>query len=357
MTINEDILDRTISHMVWTERYKTSEAKKIIKLLNKADDDLVAQIAARMVKIEQRGYDLGVKTTERLESLLKLIRDQRQEIAESLYISSRDELFDFVVYEADFESRLITSAVADVGVDIAMVQPAASQLKAAVTKKPFQGRLLREWYRDLGANSAKRVSDALKIGIIEGQTTDQIVRRIKGTRSRQYRDGILEIDRRHAETITRTAINHVTARAKDDLYEENADIIDGVKFNATLDSRTTPICRSLDGKVYKLDAKRPVLPLHFGERSQYVPYLGPSKIKGLRASATGPVPDDLSYGDWLRKQSKATQEDVLGVKKAKLFREGNLSIDKFTARDGSELTLAELKQRDTALWNKVFKED
>jgi len=356
MTINDDILDRTVRHMVWTERYKTSEAKRIIKLLNKADDDLVAQIAARMVKIEQRGYDLGVASTERLEKLLKLIREQRAEIAESLYITSRDELFDFAIYEADFQKRLITSAVAEVGVDLNMIAPAASQLKAAVTKKPFQGRLLKEWYQGLGADSARRVSDALKIGIIEGQTTDQIVRRIRGTRARQYRDGILEIDRRHAQTIIRTAINHVASRAKDDLYAENADIIKGVKWNSVLDSRTSPVCQSRDGKIYSVDSG-PRPPAHMNCRSQVVPYLGPSNIKGLRASATGPVPDDLSYGDWLRKQPVSVQNEVLGVKKAQLFRKGNLPIDRFSDSSGKEYTLAELKRRDSETWNKVFNED
>lgn len=356
MTINEEILDSTIRHMVWTERYKTSQVKKIVALLNRADDDLVEQIAARMVKIEARGYDLGPATTERLESLLKSIREQRAEIAKTIYETSRDELFEFAAYEADFQSRIITGSVAQAGVTIEMVAPSASQLKSAVTKKPFQGRLLRDWYRDFGASSAKRVSDAVNIGIVEGQTTDQIVRRIKGTRARQYRDGILEIDRRHVEAITRTAINHVSSRAKDDLYAENSDIIKGVKWNSVIDSRTSPICRSRDNKIYPVNSG-PRPPAHFNCRSQVVPFLGASNIPGLRASATGQIPDDLSYGDWLRKQSVEIQNDVLGVKKAQLFRKGNLPIERFSDNTGREYTLSELKRRDSETWNKVFKEE
>lgn len=354
MTINDDILDRTISHMVWTERYKTSEARRIVALLNKADNDLVEQIAARMTRIEARGFDLGEATTKRLNDLLKAIREQRQEVAESLYAENRDELFKFAQYEPDFQARAIEAAVKDAGVDIAMVRPSASQLRAVVTSRPFQGRLLKDWYADLGEASAKRVSDALKIGITQGQTTDQIVRRIKGTRANKYKDGIMEIDRRHANTIVRTAISHVTNRATDDLYEANADIIKGVKFNAVLDSRTTPICRSLDGKIYKLGQKRPVLPLHFGERSRYIPYLGKSDIRGIRASQVGEVPDDLDYGEWLRGKGKELQPEALGEKRAKLFREGNYTMDKFVDPTGKAYTLEELKARDLATWNKVF---
>lgn len=341
--------------MVWLERYKTGEVRKIIALLNKADADLVAQIAARMTRIEQRGYDLGKVTTERLDALLKAIREQRADAAKALYEATRDDLLDFAQYEADFQAKVITGAVSNAGAEISVAAPAVSQLKAAATRQPFQGRLLREWYRDLGADQARKVSGAVRIGIVEGQTTDQIVRRIRGTRSRQYRDGILEIGRRDAQTVVRTAIAHVSARAQDELYAANTDIIQGVKWVSTLDSRTSAICRARDNKIYPQNSG-PRPPAHFNCRSRVVAVLGPSSIKGTRASAAGPVPDDMDYGAWLRKQPVAVQNEALGVKKAQLFRKGGLSIDRFADGSGKEYTLAELKARDSEIWNKVFDE-
>ncbi len=67
------------------------------------------------------------------------------------------------------------------------------------------------------------------------------------------------------------------------------------------------------------------------------------------------MPKDVSYGDWLRKQPKAVQQEVLGVKKAKLFNEGGLSIDKFQDSTGKTYTLDELRQRERDVWDKVFK--
>jgi hypothetical protein len=39
------------------------------------------------------------------------------------------------------------------------------------------------------------------------------------------------------------------------------------------------------------------------------------------------------------------QEDVLGVTKAKLFRDGKLPLDRFVDRNGNELTLKDLAKK------------
>jgi len=349
MSINEEIQDRGIRHMVWLERYKTSTANKILRLLNKADGDLIEKLASRLAKIEDRGFDLGKDTTERLKALQKAIREDRRAVYAVLYNETKEELFDFAVYESDFQAKIIEAPA-----EIDLVRPSVTQLEAAATSQPFRGRLLREWYSGLETSAAQKVSDAVRIGIVEGETTDQIVRRIKGTRARQYKDGLLEASRRDLQTVVRTATAHVADRAANDVWMVNADIIKGVKWVSTLDGRTSPVCRQRDGKIYEV-GKAPAIPAHFNCRSRTIAYLGEFKTKGTRASSGGPVPEDTSYGDWLRKQPKGVQEEVLGVKKAKLFREGGLPIDRFQDNLGKSYTLDELKKRDSEVWNRVFK--
>lgn len=353
-TANEEILDATIRHTVWLERLKSGEVKRIVALLNKADNDLVNQITARLAKIEKRGYDLGPATTERLKKLLAEIREQRKAAYAAAYDLSQDGMLDFAKYEADYQASLIETAGTSVGVDLAIVQPTVAQLKAVVSSQPFQGRILKDWFSDLSTTSAARVSDAVKIGITEGQTIDQIVRRIRGTKAKGFADGILAIDRRNAESVVRTAVAHVANRAKETMFEENTDIIEGVKWVAVIDGRTTPQCRANDGKIFPV-GKGPRPPLHFGCRSVTIAYLGPTKIKGTRASAIGPVPDDMTYGEWLKKQSASIQDDILGKSKGKLFRNG-LPIDRFVDASGKEYTLKDLKKRDAEIYKKTFKE-
>lgn len=69
---------------------------------------------------------------------------------------------------------------------------------------------------------------------------------------------------------------------------------------------------------------------------------------------TGRVPAKTTYDQFLRKQSVEYQQDVLGVKKAKLYREGDVPISKFTDKDGTPLTLEQLQERESTAWNKVF---
>ena len=60
----------------------------------------------------------------------------------------------------------------------------------------------------------------------------------------------------------------------------------------------------------------------------------------------GQVPAKTTYQEWLKTQSQAFQDDVLGKVRAKLFRQGNLTLDKFVNRAGDEIPLRDLARRE-----------
>jgi len=64
-----------------------------------------------------------------------------------------------------------------------------------------------------------------------------------------------------------------------------------------------------------------------------------------------------TYNGWLKAQSAATQDDVLGKTKGRLFRKGDLTVDKFVNRSGQELTLEQLKAKDAEAWSETFGDD
>lgn len=261
MTINEDILDRYVRHLHWLERYKTGETTRIVALLDKADKDLVQRIEDRLDRIG-RGDILSKAETERLKALLKEIRDAKAEASIAVYDEARQALEEFAAYEADFKAKAIEGAVVAAQGTVDLSRPSASQLRAVVTARPFQGRLLREWYENLGETQGRRITDAIRIGITQGQTNDEIVRRIRGTRALRFKDGILEMGRRDAAAVVRTAVAHVANKASEQLYAENEDIIEGVQWVSTLDSRTSSVCRARDGEIYPV-GKGPRPPAHW----------------------------------------------------------------------------------------------
>ena len=343
MLINEKLFDDSISHMVWSERFKTSVSNKVLAVLNSGDKELQVMLIEGLLALEG-------STTKKLA---KAITAKREALIDKAYAELLDELNEFAVYESQFQIKLIEASIA-LEASYKLSSPKRSELKKPVVEKAFRGRILSEWFEDLKATDSARIVDALRVGIADGQTNSQIVRNIIGTKKLKYNDGILNMSRRNANTVVRTAISHVADSSSQLVWENNTDIIKGLKWVSTLDTRTTEICRTRDGKVYAVD-KAPPIPAHWGCRSRKVPYLGHTNIKGTRASQFGQVPDDLTYGAWLKKQPLALQQEVLGVKKAKLFREGGLKIDRFSDPKGRAYTLDELKQRDSETWNKVFK--
>ena len=89
-------------------------------------------------------------------------------------------------------------------------------------------------------------------------------------------------------------------------------------------------------------------PAHYGCRSTVVP--GVKKefqipgLRGERASMTGPVSDKATYNSWLKTQPIDFQNEVLGIEKAKLFRNGGLHLSKFIDDKGVGYSLEKLKK-------------
>ncbi len=155
----------------------------------------------------------------------------------------------------------------------------------------------------------------------------------------------------------------MASETKRQLYAANLDVIDRVLFSATLDSRTSSICKTLDGKVFKIE-DAPHLPIHPNERSQLLPILigedaeqvkndllprpavepknkeayddkglttstgktrKPSKTN--RSPLKGVQSQSNNYEEWLRKQPAYYQDDIIGVKAGKALRRGKNLTD------------------------------
>lgn len=71
----------------------------------------------------------------------------------------------------------------------------------------------------------------------------------------------------------------------------------------------------------------------------------PEFSPATRASMDGQVPADLTYGEWLQRQSAARQDEILGPVRGRMMRSGALPWDQMFDRRGRWLTLAQLQAR------------
>lgn len=344
-SVNERILSALIRHGVYLERFKAGEARKILSLLSQGlIPDAADKLRIRLSRINLRGYDSGVVTTARYKDMIAAVNAIIDENFGSVLGELKGDLVDLSKYEAKFNTDLLDRVVGRFGVDFS--SPDIPTLRAVVTATPFEGKLLSEWVEDLSVATQKRMQQQLSIGLAQGETVDDLVRRFESI------EGVNGATRRGTEALIRTAVTSVSSHAREQTFAENDDVIERVQFVATLDTRTTFICRSLDGKTFPIgEGPRP--PLHINCRSTIVPIvisaskagLKLDQIPGARASMNGAVPDTLTYEDWLRDQDASTQVEALGRGRYKLWKAGKLSLADMVDSSGRPLTLEEIAER------------
>jgi len=228
------------------------------------------------------------------------------------------------------------------------------------------GQVVVKAFRGIAENQADLFSQIVRNGLLTGETTDNIARSLTG-RLRFGQPGSIRqiaaaggqattVANNQVMALVRTSVNQVSNAASQQVYEANQDVTKKYRYVATLDTRTSAICRALDGREFEY-GKGPMPPQHFNCRSTTVAVIDYEELglepprPGKRAAEGGMVPTNESYGEWLSKQSKATQAEALGSEKVAYFtRLSNKygpkdAIAKLVRDDGSELTLEQLRRR------------
>jgi SPP1 gp7 family putative phage head morphogenesis protein len=354
--LNTELRDAQIDHAVDLRSYSDNVVRRIIATLNRADAALFSELVQKLEYMTPERF-----TIKRLEVLLEGVRDLNHKAYAAVDDILRTEIKGLIDVELQFQEGMLAKNMPP-SIEIARID--INQVYAGAMSRPFQGTLLSEALKDQEASKAKLIRQTIANGYVQNRTTDQIVRDLRGTRENKFRDGLFEGTRRSAKAIVRTALSHTAQFAHDRVTKANEDILGNLQWLSTLDARTTPECQMRDGKLYTLDHK-PVdheFPwgagpgrLHWQCRSTYVMLTKSWKELGVdieefdigsRASMDGQVPGKIDYEEWLGNQSAARQEQVLGATRAKLFNEGNLSLEDMRNARGEDINLDVLRKRN-----------
>jgi SPP1 gp7 family putative phage head morphogenesis protein len=164
----------------------------------------------------------------------------------------------FAEAEAKFAGEAITAATTASN----YAEPSISQLFASITKKKMsllvgdgtQELTIEQAVKSFTTKKAKEIAQLVRDGAATGRTVKEMTDDITGLLNTRTKG--------QAESLVRTVTNHVGAVARSETYAANDDVIIGEEYVATLDSRTTVSCSSLDGQVFPI-GQGPQPPLHW----------------------------------------------------------------------------------------------
>lgn len=343
-------IDVLLLHSINFSRYSTGVVQRIMATLNKADADLFGRLA---ILLEDAPTGMTAQA-EYLTSMLESVRTMNAQAYTAVQTAMQADMLATAGLEAAFNGKLYGSMagstpLAAVGVDA---------VYAAALSRPFQGKLLSEVFPELGEARMRRMRDAIRTGFVTGKTSADIVRELRGTKSKGFQEGFVQLDRQHLETVVHSALSHTAATARDQFFQENKGVIASIVWLSTLDGRTSSPCLLRSGKRYTADTHKPIghsYPygtgpgrFHFRCRSVAMGLLpGQEKLLGQRSSIGGQIDPNTSYSEWLSRQTDYTINEVLGPKRAALFKDGGLKLERFADERGNWLSLEQLKAKDT----------
>ena len=374
--------DAALRNQTAVRNLTNQQVKELVALLEKLDRDVTEKLRIRLKKFIGRPFS---PRTKKFRNLLTDIHSIRTMAIREIKKKFQNNLIDLGKIEASFEKRIMEAAL-PVVMDLNGV-PAAT-LSALITARPFGdgttgGRNLKQWFQNLTLADREKLTGAIQAGLFQGESIDEIVQRVTGTRSNGFRDGALAITRRQLEAVIRTGVNGISNTAREAVWNANLDVLQGLMWVSTLDGRTTPICQTRDGRVTPMGGftlppgtsllnppgARP--PAHVSCRSIMVavfssagvmaavgsrPFVrSGTSIKQMKfankaerdawgAANIGTIPAKVPYSEWIKRQPAGFQDSTLGPTRAKLLRTGEIEIDEFTTITGNRITLDQLRQ-------------
>lgn len=377
-TLNERLVAIEIVRQILLLRFSLHVRDLVVRALNDTERPIASLVR------ETLRSEAGLRNAAQVRKLDALIEQIN---------AVRAPAWDVAVRAA--EEQLTTAGDAEVeeqrdlfgfllpGVELLVPMAAGAAALAAV----FTGRTLRQWLTDARTAEVLRFRTAVYAGVGAGESPAAVARRLLGTAKLMGRDGATQVSRNNIDTIIRSGAVHFTAHARDQFYRANSEArytpsllpglpvlpvrpVGGVEdaavwearrqvrqalaaaagggvrlflreqFVAVLDSRTTKLCRRLDGRRYPV-GEGPIPPLHPNCRSD--------RIVVLPKSLGGPAFDPGSYTAWLRRQPSQVREALLGSRRSNKLNEGDLADALFRDYGARPMTLDEARKEGRRL--------
>ena len=340
-SFNQRAADKVISHRLALLRYEAGTTRAMLTAYEGALGDVREALADLDAKIKA-GTSRDELQLDRLRGLSKDLDQRVRGLRRTLDATLSERLTEAGEAEALFLTRTF-----DQGLGASMVTVPEGAVALAI-REPIGGGI----WTDRLATDLFEVREGLQGSLArmlaQGASMDRIAAEIGRSQ------GIVETYKGRLVAIARTETQRVANTVALRTYGENTDVLSGVQWLATLDSRTCLVCAPLHNKVWRYDASgklpadfRPA-PLHPRCRCFASPLtkgwaeLGFAIPPQQRPLWSDEPAEDTSFDAWLRRAGEETQTEILGAERRRLWASGEVGLEGFS--DGRRvLNLGELR--------------
>ncbi len=274
---------------------ENADSMKVQELIRKLDngEELLAEL-------EAPAYQARIERLDRLQSqiddVMQRVYGQEQKISTAFYESLAKQTY----YRSVFEVQKNT------GVNFKFEHVSEKQISRVLSMN-WSGKHYSEriWKNTEGL--AKELKTELLVSLITGRTDRETAEVIE----QKFACGA-----KNARRLIRTESSFLHGELAAISYQECG--IEKYQFLATLDLRTSKICRNMDMKIFALKERKAGInypPMHPWCRSTTVAVIEDEDLERLKRSAYNPssgriekVPASMTYEQWYEKYVKGNQE-------------------------------------------------
>lgn len=326
-SFNDLIAELEVARCLLHERIKNGLNRKVAKFY----DEMIADLQAQILRKKNITRNLA-RTIEDLKTILSIpdFSGKFKAIAqdEVKHLRKYNKLAGFVLF-----SHVLPQSAVD----------------SLINTTLLEGATVNAWNKGLNIDQKARLEREIRLGVSLGETNELLAARVARALGKSKRD---------AASIAVTAAGAIVSAVRQKFFEANADVIKAYKYQATLDTRTSALCRAYDGLMWDTNYepighsypfRQPRINTHFNCRSTIIPVIkGADELKNVppatRSSMNGYVPQDINFNDWLKTQPKDVIEKTLGAGRAELFLQGKITMRDLITQQGRELNLTQLKK-------------
>jgi len=222
--LDQKLIDTILAGQLDLQRYEAGVRARILGMLEKLRKEL---------RVTLLSEDLTTLNKARTTALLK----QSTAVIDHHYAQMQGTMEAAMTGAAQATMRQTAASLAApmllINVEVGL--PTATFMGRLASNVLITGAPSAEWWGKQSGDTAFKFSNAVRQGVLAGETNEQIVSRVVGTKTSP---GIMQAARHNARALVHSSIQAVSGAARRETYAQNRDVVKGIRQHSTFDGRT-----------------------------------------------------------------------------------------------------------------------